>query len=121
MSESNKGISLVIMILSVIFLMITTLFVYWQFFTIDGEEENINFSKEGNLIINNPGFIENVWYLSYESQGNPAISVRLIFNEKSICNNGTNLCSDLVIGERVEVKGIELDGEVLVKELKNKN
>lgn len=116
MSESNKGISLVIMILSIILLMIIGLFVYWEFFSNDNKEEDI-FFKEGNLMINNPGFIEGVWYLSYESQGNSANSIKLSFNENSICNNETN-CSDLVSGDRVEIRGVETNNEVLIKELR---
>ena len=121
MSELNKGISLVIMILSIIVLMIIGLFVYWEFFSINDEEESINFIKEGNLMINNPGFIDDVWYLSYESQGNSANSVKLSFDENSVCKNETNLCSDLISGERVEIMGIDLDGEVLIRELKKIN
>jgi hypothetical protein len=121
MSETNKGISLVIMILSIILLMIVGLFVYWEFFTINSEGENINFFKEGNLMINNPGFMKGVWYLSYEFQGSPANSIKLSFDKDSVCKNETNLCSDLISGERVEIRGIETDGEVLVKELRKIN
>lgn len=118
MLEANKGISLVIMILSVILLMIIGIFVYWEFFSSTGEEENINFFKEGNIIINNPGFIGNVWYLSYENSGAPANSIKLYFDEDSICKNENNLCSDLINGERVEIRGMENNGEVLVREIK---
>ena len=118
MLEANKGISLVIMILSVIVLMIIGIFVYWEFFSSTGEEENINFSEEGNIIINNPGFAENIWYLSYEKSGAPANSIKLSFDGNSVCKNETDLCSDLVSGERVEIRGMENNGEVLVRELK---
>jgi len=118
MLEANKGISLVIMILSVIVLMIIGIFVYWEFFSSSGEEENINFFKEGNIIINNPGFIGNVWYLSYENFGAPANSIKLSFDGDSVCKNENNLCSDLINGERVEIRGVENNGEVLVRELK---
>ncbi len=117
MIETNKGTSLVIIILSVIVLIIISLFVYWQFFSSTGEKENINFIEEGNIIINNPGFVENIWYLSYETVGAPANSVKLIFNEDSICENETNSCLDLTIGDRVEIRGLENNGEVLVKKL----
>jgi len=118
MFETNKGISLVIMIISVIVLMIIGLFVYQEFFTFKGGEDNVNFSKTGNLMINNPGFEENIWYLSYETKGSSANSIKLSFDDNSICKNETNLCSNLNIGERVDIKGVESSGVVLVKELK---
>lgn len=118
MVETNKGISLVIMILGVIVLMIIGLFVYREFLSSNGEEDNINFSQEGNLIINNPGFENNIWYLSYEFSGSPANSAKLSFNEDSICKNASGSCSNLTIGERVNIKGIKNDEIVLVKELK---
>lgn len=117
MFESSKGISLIIMILSVIFIMIIGLFVYQEFFSSKGGEENINFSRTGNLINNNPGFENNIWYLSYETPGAPANSVKLSFDEESFCKNGNNSCFNLSVGARVEVKGIEKGGNVLVKEL----
>jgi hypothetical protein len=116
MLETNRGISLIIMILGVIVLTIIGLFVYWEFFSSTREEENINFAEEGNLLINNPGFMENVWYLSYESAGSSAKSAKLSFDEDSICNGEMN-CSNLVSGERVKIKGIENSGEVLVRKL----
>lgn len=118
MFESNKGISLIITILSMIVLIIIGFFVYWEFFSSTIKKENINFFKEGNLLINNPGFIKDAWYFSYETQGSPASSVKLLFDEKSICKNQTNLCSDLIVGERVEIRGIENSKEVLIRELK---
>jgi len=118
MIETNKGISLVIMILGVIFLMIIGLFVYREFLSSSGEESNINFSEEGNLIINNPGFEANIWYLSYEAVGNSANSVKLSFDQDSVCKNGSNSCLNLTIGERVNIKGIKSNEIVLVKELK---
>jgi hypothetical protein len=118
MFDANKGISLVIMILSVIVLMIMGLFVYQEFLSPIGGEDNINFSETGNLIINNPGFEENVWYLSYETSGVSAKSVKLSFDDDSICKNESNSCSNLIIGDRVDVKGVESNGIVLVKEIK---
>ena len=100
--------------------MIIGLFVYWEFFSINNKEEDV-FFQEGNLMINNPGFIDGVWYLSYESQGNPANSIKLSFDENSICNNETNSCSDLVGGDRVEIRGVENNNEVLIKELRKIN
>jgi hypothetical protein len=118
MFDTNKGISLVIMILSVIVLMIIGLFVYQEFFSSKGGEDNINFSETGNLIINNSGFEENIWYLSYEVPGSSANSVKLSFSDDSVCKNESNSCSNLITGDRVDIKGVESNGIVLVKELK---
>ncbi len=118
MFNTNRGISLVIMILSVIVLMIIGLFVYQEFFSFKGGEDNINFSETGNLMINNPGFKENIWYLSYEVPGSPANNVKLSFSDDSVCKNESNSCSNLITGDRVDIKGVENNGIILVKELK---
>ena len=108
---------MVVMVLSVMVLTIIGFFVYQQFFSHAGAEENINFSRTGNLVINNPGLEENVWHLIYETPGSPANTVKLIFNAKSVCKNQTGSCLDLIVGERVSVKGIDNGGGVLVKEM----
>jgi hypothetical protein len=118
MIENNKGVSLIIIILGVIFFMIISLFVYQEFLSAKGEEDNINFSKIGNLLIDNPGFDVNTWYLSYETAGDPANNAKLLFDGESICKNESNSCSYLFAGDRVDIKGIESNGIVLVKELK---
>lgn len=105
------------MVLSVIVLAIIGFFVYQQFFTHAGTKENINFSRVGNLVINNPGLEEGVWHLVYETPGSPANAVKLVFDGKSNCKNQTGSCLDLIVGERVSVKGIENGGGVLVKEM----
>ncbi|MFZ2390743.1 MAG: hypothetical protein WAW15_02920 [Minisyncoccales bacterium] len=117
MIETDKGTSLVIMILSVMVLVIISLFVYREFFASTGNKQNINFVEQGNLVFNNPGLVENVWYLVYDTPGAAANNVKLIFDEKSICRNQTS-CSDLMIGQQVEIRGVRNDGEVLVKDLK---
>ena len=118
MSELNKGISIIIMILSVMVFVIIGFFVYWEFFSSVEKKENINFSNEGNIMINNPGFIENTWYLSYKISGTSANSAKLSFDKDSICRNESNSCSELISGEKVEIRGIDNGEEVLVKELK---
>ena len=121
MFDANRGISLVIMILSVIVLMIIGLFVYQEFFSIKGGEDNINFSETGNLMINNPGLEENIWYLSYETLGASAKSIKLSFDNDSVCKNEVDSCSNLNSGGKVDVKGVETNGIVLVKEIKLEN
>lgn len=103
------------MILSVIIVMIIGFFAYQQFFSYNATKENINFSETGNLIINNPGKESDVWYLIYETPGNSANEAKLSFDEKSSCNNESDSCLDLITGERVLAKGIEENGEVLVR------
>jgi|GEM_PF-1065730 hypothetical protein len=117
MIETNKGVSLVVMILSVIVVMIIGFFAYQQFFSHGGSKENINFSKTGNLVINNPGMESDVWYLIYEIPGSPAIPAKLSFDAKSVCKNQSNSCLDLIVGERVSIKGIEEGGEITVREM----
>lgn len=118
MFESNRGVSLIITILGVIVLIIIGLFVYWEFFPFMEKKDDVDFYKEGNILINNPGFIEGVWYLSYETPGAPANSVKLSFDKESVCVNQTNSCSNLTNGERVSIQGIEKNNEILVRNLR---
>lgn len=106
-----------IIILSIIVVAIMLFFIYQQFFSTSGIKENINFLRTGNLVANNPGMKDGVWYLAYETPGNPANTVQLSFDSKSVCNNESNSCIDLITGERVSVKGIEQNGNVLVREI----
>lgn len=106
-----------VIILSVIVLMIVVFFAYQQFFSRSGVRDNINFSKTGNLVMNNPGMDRDVWYLVYDIPGSPAGTAKLYFNEESVCENQKYSCLDLIIGERVSVRGIENDGEVSVREM----
>lgn len=108
---------MVVMILSVIVVMIIGFFAYQQFFSHSGSEENINFSKTGNLVINNPGMESGVWYLIYEVPGSPASTAKLSFDAKSVCKNQSNSCLDLIVGERVSIKGIEEGERVAVREI----
>jgi hypothetical protein len=117
MFDANKGISLIITALSVIVFIIIGFFTYQQFFSNAGAEENINFSRVGNLVINNPGLEENTWYLVYENPGSPASNVKLSFDNKSVCKNQDNSCLDLVAGDRASIKGIDANGKILVREL----
>lgn len=117
MIETNKGTSLVIMILSVMVLVIISLFVYREFFAVTGNKQNINFIEEGNIVFGEPGSTDIVWHLVYDTEGAPANNVKLIFDENSVCKNKTS-CSDLMLGQRVEIRGVKNDGEVLVKELR---
>lgn len=82
---------------------------------IKASNKEIDFTETGNLMINNPGFEKDVWYLSYEESGKPGLSVKLQFDQNSV---RTNICSDIHSGDRVVVSGKENNGIVLVKNLK---
>jgi hypothetical protein len=47
--------------------------------------EAINFDQRGYFVKDNPGLKPDVWYLIYEKPGAPALSVELIFDDKSVC------------------------------------
>jgi hypothetical protein len=92
----------------IIFLLCVALLIF-IFIKVDiyEEEENINFVKTGNVVINNPGMEEDIWYLIYEEPGNPAKNVKLSFEEEP----------NIDIGDRVTIEGM-FDGEkVFVKRI----
>jgi len=71
------------------------------------EEENINFIKTGNVVMNNPGMEEGIWYLIYEEPGSPAQIIELFFEEEKNINIGDRLTIEGVLeGDRVIVKRI---------------
>jgi hypothetical protein len=78
--------------------------------------DEINFSKTGNLIKNNPGLEKDVWYLSYEEPGKPGLLMKLKFAEESICGPEESefiKCSEFMkstdlISRRVKITGIIL-------------
>ncbi|MDD2274314.1 MAG: hypothetical protein PHI91_00145 [Candidatus Pacebacteria bacterium] len=75
------------------------------------EKENIDFIKTGNVVINNPGTEEDVWYLVYDEPGSPAKSVKLFFEEVPNIN----------IGDRVTVEGTIEGEKVIVKRIVDKS
>jgi hypothetical protein len=89
---------LIIFLLCVVLLIV--IFVKVDF---SSKEEDINFVKTGNVVINNPGMEEDVWYLIYEEPGNPAKSVKLFFKEDP----------SIDVGDRITIEGI-FDGEKVV-------
>lgn len=83
------------------------------------ENQNlINFIKTGNIVINNPGYPENVWHIIYEEPGKPAITKALQFTNNSICfiDTSESNCNpdSLETGTRVELKGFEKGDEIEV-------
>ena len=74
-----------------------------------------NFIKSGNLV-DGPD-----WNLLYEEPGKPALKARLIFNEKSVCNIGSQASpcrpEGFTQGERVEIKGRKSGSDIIVQNL----
>lgn len=78
------------------------------------------FAKEGAIVRNTPGLVPNVWYLTYEEPGAPAISIPLEFDSESICGpEGAERTCDLSFaqGERVRVSGEKVGAVVRVEKL----
>lgn len=80
----------------------------------------INFTETGELLnwdSRTESYLDE-WTLLYAKPGNPAISVRLIFNEESLCDfgEGMKVCdkSKFNNGDRVMVKGSRKNDEITV-------
>ncbi|MFH1566122.1 MAG: hypothetical protein ABIB98_02920 [bacterium] len=80
----------------------------------------INFTETGEIInwdSRTESYTEN-WTLLYAKPGNPAISVKLIFNETSLCDlgEGGKVCDESKFnnGDRARVEGNKNNGEVTV-------
>ncbi len=83
---------------------------------------NPSFLKKGNLTSATADETKNEWLLVYEEPGKPALSNKLIFNDKSICYlaDGTqSVCSEIKFksGDNVEISGELKDDEVTISEL----
>src|SRR4030043_265891 len=113
----------VLVIVLVILAALVAIFVF--FWGRTPEEEmlpQIDFEKTGNLVNNWPGMELDVWFLIYEGPGAPAVSAKLIFNDKSVCLSGSDqsICDENSFsqGERVDVKGVQRENGVYVSELR---
>lgn len=74
---------------------------------------NINFSQTGNLVKTDDG----AWALLYEEPGNPALQIKLMFVDGSVCDfekGGRCDQSLFTIGDRVKVEGEKKDNTVTV-------
>lgn len=89
-------------------------------------ESDINFSESGTSVKNLPGLENDRLYIIYEEPGQPALRAELAFDEDSLCGDGKTkiVCMALSIsdyglanGRAIEVRGIESDGIVTVREL----
>ena len=85
----------------------------------------VNFSEEGNILnwdSQTESYTEN-WTLLYEKPSNPALSVKLIFNENSMCDLGEGeegICDKSLLnnGDRAKVDGFRSNSQVIVINLK---
>ena len=81
----------------------------------------LSFNQTGNLTQNSPGQSDGSWFLSYETPGNPGLSVQLIFDGSSVCKLGETAVpcqnADLKTGARVSVEGQQAGNVVVVKTL----
>ena len=86
-----------------------------------GGEALANFLKTGNLVKGNPGMEAGIWYLVFEEAGRPAVSAKLVFDEKSQCEEKgePKKCDPSAFsqGERAEVSGYNSGQDVLVYKL----
>lgn len=76
--------------------------------TIDIED---NFSHDGVVIKDNPGFKPGVWFLTYEEPGSPGLSVELDLNSAPAQS------ISLTQGERVHVEGTLRESVVVVRSI----
>lgn len=85
----------------------------------EGIQEGIPFNESGVLIMNNPGFKQDIWYLAYESPGMPGLNAELVFDDETECFSGEESisCDDLHAGLQTEIQGMIVDSTVKVNTL----
>lgn len=81
-----------------------------------------SFLKKGNLTSATSDESKNDWLLVYEEPGKPALSNKIVFNDKSICylaDGNQSACSEIKFksGDRVEIAGEIKNGQVTISEL----
>lgn len=83
-----------------------------------------SFDQTGNLIRNNPGLKPDVWYVSYEATGSPAVAQELAFSANSRCYMGSDTTTSVTCdtktftqGERARVVGTKSGSVVTVARL----
>lgn len=96
-------------------------FVGWRLFGSDVVAPPIDqgtpFRETGNVVINNPGYKPDTWFLVYEAQGSPALQAELAFSAASVCalTSGEKQCPEgLTSGMRATVEGRLRDERVSV-------
>jgi len=92
-------------------LIIATIAIGWYFFAstkLEPQlEAEINFSRDGNITLNNPGQKLDTWYLIYEEPGKSGLSAELVFDKINR--------PDLFQGQRVHVEGVSDGSKVSVR------
>lgn len=81
---------------------------------------SFDFEETGTLTRNTPGLTPGVWYLLYEETGNPALTMRLSFEDAECIVNGVRgACERSVFenGLSVTVRGDRENDGVLVEEM----
>jgi len=87
------------------------------------ESEQLDFAEVGTFVVNNPGQEPGVPYFIYEEPGAPALSKRLVFDERSICVSGAQSMPCIVMSvsfeeafseKRGTLSGISQEGDTLI-------
>jgi len=81
---------------------------------------SFDFEETGTLTRNTPGLTPGVWYLLYEETGNPALTMRLSFEDAQCVVNGERgACERSVFenGLSVTIRGDRENDGVLVGEM----
>jgi hypothetical protein len=84
-------------------------------------DKSINFNHIGNFHMSDPKLKSNEFYLIYETPSAPALSVRLYFNNKTICQDysGEASCPQPVFGDgaKIQILGTKVNNYVVVKKV----
>lgn len=122
-----KKRNIILISLVVIFAIYGCLYFYSKYFSgsdvdLNNQESVQRFLKKGNLTSATADETKNEWLFVYEEPGKPALSNRLMFNNKTVCylTNGIESQCDKIkfrSGDRVEIAGEIKDGKVTVSEL----
>lgn len=101
---------------------------YWLFFaSMSGAENNVpssalkkDFSAEGVVVKDKPGFKEGAWYFEYSNAGTPE-TVHILFSKISTCawkeTSGPCKPSLFVNGRKARIEGIVLEDAIGVMRL----
>lgn len=84
-------------------------------------DKSINFNHIGNFQMSDPKLRHDEFYLIYEAPGAPALTARLYFNDKTICQDysGESICPEPVFGNgaKIQVLGTKINNYVIVKRI----
>lgn len=84
-------------------------------------KDSHDFEQTGLLIRNAPGLTPGVWYLQYEEANNPSLTMRLSFDDESICSDieKKGPCERSIFKNNlpVTIRGMRENDGILVKEM----